>query len=244
MYTYDYQEHSHIEPLHPFCVAWSYKKDGSDYIVLIIETKHGFTKQLCSHRNIELNNTIEMVALIEGPYGRELDLDSYGTVLLFATGIGIAAQLSYIWQLLNRSHTSQSRTKKIQLYWQVEREVHTAWVADRMIELKNRDTSQILDIHIYVLGGFLSLETKEGSHVPRGKLRIGVTYEAMNVDNIVKEESGQRQGRLAILTCVDKETGVSIRQSVSGLRGDIVSLKELEFRPDKFNSLDTERNIP
>jgi NAD(P)H-flavin reductase len=108
--------------LHPFCVAWWYSKDGSDYIVLIIEKKNGFTKQLCSHRSIELNNNVEMAVLIEGPYGRELDLDSYGTVLLFATGIGIAAQLSYIWQLLNRFQTSQSRTKKIQLYWQVDRE--------------------------------------------------------------------------------------------------------------------------
>ncbi|KAH7304389.1 hypothetical protein B0I35DRAFT_495104 [Stachybotrys elegans] len=186
--------------LHPFCVAWWYSKDGSDYIVLIIEKKHGFTKQLCSHRSIELNNSAEMVALIEGPYGRELDLDSYGTVLLFATGIGIAAQLSYIWQLLNRSQTGQSRTKKIQLYWQVEREVHMAWVADRMIELTSQDVSQILNIQIYVLSDYLSLETKEGSRIPRGDLEIDVTYKAMNVDSIVKQESGQRQGRLAILS--------------------------------------------
>jgi NAD(P)H-flavin reductase len=108
--------------LHPFCVAWWYNKDGSDYIVVIVEKRHGFTKHLCSYRSIELSSSVEMAALIEGPYGRELDLKSYGTVLLFATGIGVAAQLSYISKLLDRSQKDQSRTKKIELYWQVERE--------------------------------------------------------------------------------------------------------------------------
>jgi NAD(P)H-flavin reductase len=41
-----------------------------------------------------------MRAIVEGPYGRELYLETYGTVLLFATGIRIAGQLPYVTQLL------------------------------------------------------------------------------------------------------------------------------------------------
>jgi hypothetical protein len=37
-----------------------------------------------------------MRAVIEGLYRNELNLELYGTVLLFAIGIGIAGQLLYV----------------------------------------------------------------------------------------------------------------------------------------------------
>ncbi|KAH8747607.1 hypothetical protein F5883DRAFT_368126, partial [Diaporthe sp. PMI_573] len=106
--------------LHPYYIAWSYRKDDSDYIVLITEQRHGFTKQLCSHRSDEPDDPPKLAALVEGPYGRELGLSSYGTVLLFATGIGIAGQLSYVSQLFDQYGTRKSQTRRIVLYWQVE----------------------------------------------------------------------------------------------------------------------------
>jgi hypothetical protein len=91
--------------LHPFYVAWWDRHNGDTYAVLIVQKQRGFTKHLFLHReNLfdgdperrdlykgnHLHGISGMRAVIEGPYGRELCLDSYGTVLLFATGIGIA----------------------------------------------------------------------------------------------------------------------------------------------------------
>ncbi|CAK7237495.1 hypothetical protein SBRCBS47491_009996, partial [Sporothrix bragantina] len=115
--------------LHPFYVAWWYRKEDKDYAMFIVQTKRGFTRSLAAHRD----DTEPMLAAVEGPYGKQLHLDDYGTVLLMATGIGIAAQLPYVSQLLEGYHNCEVRTKKIALYWQVDRDGH------------------ILDIHVYVL---------------------------------------------------------------------------------------------
>jgi len=54
-------------------------------MVFLIQPRKGFTTDLflpskCFRRKI----------IIKGPYGKDLHLESYGTVLLFATGIRIA----------------------------------------------------------------------------------------------------------------------------------------------------------
>lgn len=108
--------------LHPFYVAWWYREGEFDYTVFIIEKYTGFTKFLveCSSRDRRAHE--HLTALIEGPYGKELELDLYGTVLLFATGIGIAGQLSYVSQLLQDYRSCETKTKRIALFWQVRPE--------------------------------------------------------------------------------------------------------------------------
>jgi len=123
--------------LHPFYVAWRERNNGDTYAVLIVQKRRGFTKHLFLHRehlfdgdpekrDLYQRNHLHGVkgirAVIEGPYGRELSLDSYGTVLLFATDIGITGQLSYVDQLLDGYHNCEVKTRRISLFWQVESE--------------------------------------------------------------------------------------------------------------------------
>ena len=106
------------------------------------------------------NDESTMRTIIEGPYGNELHLDSYGTVLLFATGIGIAGQLPYVTQLLEEYLECKVKTRRIALFWEVESErklscksvsmspliiwkAHTAWVAQRFQELLKQDTGRV-----------------------------------------------------------------------------------------------------
>ncbi len=63
-----------------------------------------------------------MRAIIEGPYGEELDLKLYSTILLFATGIGIAGQLPYITQLLEEYHNSREKNRRIAVFWELDSE--------------------------------------------------------------------------------------------------------------------------
>ena len=108
--------------LHPFYVAWCYRYDGADYAVFIVQRRKGFTDNLFLHRETQFEEGTEMRAIVEGPYGKELNLDSYGTVLLFATGIGIAGQLAYVVQLLSGYHNCEVKTRRIALFWQVDSE--------------------------------------------------------------------------------------------------------------------------
>ena len=107
---------------HPFYVSWWYRDKDNDYIVFIIQKKNGFTKNLFSYANNDLSQDSEMRALVEGPYGKELNLESYGTVLLFATDIGIAGQLPYVAQLLERYRNYEVKTRRIALFWELESE--------------------------------------------------------------------------------------------------------------------------
>jgi predicted ferric reductase len=106
---------------HPFYVSWWYRDaGGNDFVVLIVQKRAGFTKHLQGHAKSEREEPSKMRAIIEGPYGNVLDLKSYGTVLLFATGIGIAGQLPYVTRLLEGYHNCEVKTRRIALFWEVD----------------------------------------------------------------------------------------------------------------------------
>ncbi|KAI9772408.1 MAG: hypothetical protein M1840_000611 [Geoglossum simile] len=108
---------------HPFAVSWWYRdRNGNDFIVFIIQSGKGFTRNLLLHSNHNLGERIEMRTNIEGPYGKDLQLGSYSTVLLFATGVGIAGQLPYVKELLNGYYNCKVVTRKITLFWEIDSE--------------------------------------------------------------------------------------------------------------------------
>jgi len=108
---------------HPFYVSSWYRDDnGHDIAVLIVQKRKGFTKNLLMHTTNGLEPDGERIALIEGPYGRQLDLDSYQVVLLFATGIGIAAQLPYVRTLVESHYNYKRKGRKIMLFWEIDSE--------------------------------------------------------------------------------------------------------------------------
>jgi hypothetical protein len=101
-------------------VSWWYQYDKDhDVVVFITQRQRGFTQNLPTSSSIQ---PTELKAIIEGPYGKEIHLDEYGTVLLFATGIGIAGQLPYMRQLLESFHNYDAKARRIALFWQVESE--------------------------------------------------------------------------------------------------------------------------
>ena len=111
--------------LHPFMISgWYREKENDkvvDKVVLLAQERRGFTANLHHIKNCKRK------AIIDGPYGNELHLESYDTVLLFATGIGIAAQLPYVKQLLDGYQKSEVKTPRVALFWEIESEskLHT-----------------------------------------------------------------------------------------------------------------------
>lgn len=129
---------------HPYFVSWWYKdQHGNDIVVFILECQSGFSSSLATrssgnlvlkkdrvgesfvlatNSDIESRFIIGLRSLVEGPYGCKTPLDEYGTVLLFATGIGIAGQLPYIKQFLQGFHDWDVKARRIALYWEVKSE--------------------------------------------------------------------------------------------------------------------------
>ena len=140
-------------------VAWWYPYDkDQDIVVFIAQQQTGFTQSLPTSNS--LTQPTELRAIVEGPYGKEIHLDEYGTVLLFATDIGIAGQLPYMRQLLENFHNYDAKARRIALFWQVESEgrlqsipgepladnypeEHLKWVGQWMTDLLEQDCDYV-----------------------------------------------------------------------------------------------------
>jgi predicted ferric reductase len=119
-----YTSYTSFAESHPFVISsWEKAENGmAEKIILLIEPKRGFTRRLKILATSESLGP-HFTALIEGPYGRPTRAEDFGTVILYATGIGIAAQLAVVKQLLESRESGRAKTQRITLLWEVEREL-------------------------------------------------------------------------------------------------------------------------
>jgi NAD(P)H-flavin reductase len=106
--------------MHTFVIAWWDDEDQEPQsISLLVQPRSGLTSKF--H---ELHMTGKYFTLIDGPYGPDnsggmiRDLGDYGHLFMVATGIGIAAQIPYIKELLEAQRYGLVRTQRITLIWQ------------------------------------------------------------------------------------------------------------------------------
>lgn len=101
---------------HPFMVtSWRRPDTGPMRIQLLIEPREGFTRRL---RRL-CNSDKKCILLFGGSYGTPQSLGQYGSVLLVATGAGIAALLPYLKGLLVGYLRCEVVTRRIHLVWQM-----------------------------------------------------------------------------------------------------------------------------
>lgn len=86
-------------------------------IYLLVQPAFGFTQKLMQHAG-----ACALKTWVDGPYGQTMEIGDYGSVVMFASGIGIAAQVPYIKELLRGFKEYRVRTKSILLVWQLDKE--------------------------------------------------------------------------------------------------------------------------
>ncbi|KAK8125001.1 uncharacterized protein PG998_000760 [Apiospora kogelbergensis] len=192
---------------HPFQICWEYADEhAQQVIVLLAQARRGFSKRLL------MATAYQHRALVEGPYGKTLSFGQYGTVLLFATDMGIAGQLPYIRKLLERYQQCKVKTRRIALFWELEAEGYRYWVKPWMDEMLLLDSDYILDMQLYIRGHFLSQSTSEGDVVALGEhRRITLNYKAMCPETLVSSEIKARKG----LTLVSRRLTVHLPYSIN-----------------------------
>lgn len=101
---------------HPFWIVWWDKDTIRDrmHLQLLVRQRHGFTRHLLSCRGKKYS------AWITRPYGQTKDLAEFGTVLMFATDIGIAAHVPYLRSLIQGHAMSSVCTRRILVIWEVK----------------------------------------------------------------------------------------------------------------------------
>jgi hypothetical protein len=111
---------------HPFTICWWEDNDTGKAVSvsLLLRPRSGFTRKVLGR----LEQDREYTAWFDGPfgpasigsYGSCSQMGNYGHVFMVATGIGIAAQLPYIKEILTQYRRARLRTQRISLVWQLE----------------------------------------------------------------------------------------------------------------------------
>lgn len=162
---------------HPFSVAWSAETSTpivtpeleklpsstsnidaislptrtSTSISLIIAKRTGLTAALFNKARASPTGTITVPGLVEGPYGGLDRLHSYGTVVLFAAGVGITHQLGHVRDLLEGHAAGTVATQKVLLVWSVKNTETLEWIRpwmDEILQMRNR--KQVLRVLLFV----------------------------------------------------------------------------------------------
>lgn len=150
---------------HPFTVAWSEEeKDMSmekglpqnsadileirrSTVSFIIRRRTGFTDRLWKKAEKSPSGRFTTTTFLEGPYGNQ-NLHSYGTVLLFAAGVGITHQVPHVRDLVSGYSNHTVAARKVVLIWVIQNPEHLEWIRPWMTTIlalpKRREVLRIL----------------------------------------------------------------------------------------------------
>lgn len=150
---------------HPFSLAWSSEDTNLDRekalpisrhdpfatkkttMSLIVRRRTGFTDRMFRKAERSTGGKFITTALVEGPYGSQ-SFQSYGTVMLFAAGVGITHQVPHVRDLVAAHAHGACATRKVILVWVIQSPEHLEWIRPWMTQIlgmeKRRDILKIL----------------------------------------------------------------------------------------------------
>ncbi|KAI9799073.1 MAG: hypothetical protein M1833_004267 [Piccolia ochrophora] len=175
---------------HPFMVTWWEEQGSTTAVSLLVQPLSGFTSNLLkSSDNI-------FRAAVDGPYGLHHDFGEYGSVFLFATGIGVASHIPYIRELIKGYNDCKVRTRRVSLIWQLEKECHQEWVQDWMDKLLQDDSGYV---SLYVLDKFNHSDSKYGDREVYGQHnRIKKFFGLPDIHKLLTDEMENRKGKTLV----------------------------------------------
>ncbi|KAK0113166.1 hypothetical protein ONS95_014865 [Cadophora gregata] len=150
---------------HPFSVAWSEEAENlegeklamnrQDILAMkktsmsyVIRQRTGFTKKLFQKAEGSPDGKFYTKCFAEGPYGGKHMMTSYGTVMLFAGGVGITHQVPHVRNLVAGYANGSVAARKIVLVWIIQSPEHLEWIRPWMTSIlamdKRRDVLRIM----------------------------------------------------------------------------------------------------
>ncbi|KAL2350895.1 ferric reductase like transmembrane component-domain-containing protein [Cryomyces antarcticus] len=214
---------------HPFSLAWSEEEDSlnpeksialtqQDVLArrktamsLIVRRRTGFTEKLYKRADASPGGKFTVSALVEGPYGSQ-SLDSYGTVLLFAAGVGITHQVPHVRALVAGYASSTIATRRIVLVWIIQSPEHLEWIRPWMTSIlgmeKRREALKIL---LFVTRPRSTTEI----HSPSASVQMFPGKP--NVRALVEAEAERQVGAMAVSVCGTGGLSDEVRRAARGV---------------------------
>ncbi|KAF1985240.1 hypothetical protein K402DRAFT_413392 [Aulographum hederae CBS 113979] len=205
---------------HPFTIAWSQEEEvrGGDNAMdkemmtlpvartdilsqhkttmsMIIRRRTGYTEKLYKRAEANASGKYTMKAYLEGPYGSQT-LESYGTVMLFACGVGITHQVPHIRHLVSGHANHTVAARRITLVWVIQSPEHLEWIRPWMTQILGLPGRRdVLKILLFVTR---PRSTKE-IHSPSSSVQMFPGKP--NVKALVDAEAEQSIGAMMVSVC-------------------------------------------
>jgi ferredoxin-NADP reductase len=147
---------------------------------------------------------------IEGPYGGHHTLDSYGIVILFAAGVGITHQLTFVRHLLTGYNNNTSAAQNVLLVWCISHVEVLAWIEpwlDEMSAMQN--FYEVVCIRVYI-------SRMDPQHIPMRSVPTCFDIRAQRCDPqvVLDEELVAQVGAMAVSVCGQGDFSESVRAAV------------------------------
>ncbi|OJD11290.1 hypothetical protein AJ78_07908 [Emergomyces pasteurianus Ep9510] len=199
---------------HPFTAAWSEAeadltdekglvKSRQDVlsaqktsISLIIRRRTGFTNSLFERASETRDGRISVKAMVEGPYGVDHSLDSYGTVMLFAAGVGITHHVSFVRYLVGGYAAGTVSARRVTLVWIIQSPEHLEWIRPWMNTILSMEGRRdILRIMLFITR---PRNTRE-IHSPSSTVQMFPGKP--NVQTLIDAEIENQIGAMGVMVC-------------------------------------------
>ncbi|KAK5122207.1 hypothetical protein LTR85_004117 [Meristemomyces frigidus] len=228
---------------HPFSLAWS--DSQTDFasekslpnnhqdifaskkttMSLVIRRRTGFTDKMWRKAEMSPGGKFVTTAFVEGPYGNQ-SFQSYGTVMLFAAGVGITHQLPHVRDLVAAYSNGTCATRKVILVWIIQSPEHLEWIRTFMTQIlgmeKRRD---ILKILLFV--------TRPRSHkeIHSPSSSVQMFPGKPDIGALIDKEQAAQVGAMAVSVC---GTG-SLSDDVRKATRDRCQRTEIDFSEEAFS---------
>ncbi|KAJ4364625.1 hypothetical protein N0V83_009221 [Neocucurbitaria cava] len=232
---------------HPFSVAWSetsgYAQHASEKLPLsirnldiedpqctiscMIRARTGMTRSLYELASTAENCNVELWGAVEGPYGGYHSLASYGTVVLFAAGVGITHQLSFVRHLLHGHNSNTIAAQNILLVWCIPIVECLEWIQPWLEELTAMENfREVVRIRIHI--SRMTLLEIEEMQVPTS---LDVRAHRGDAQDVVDEEILTQVGAMVVSVCGPVGFNERVREAVR-LR---VGMRSIDFIEESFS---------
>ncbi|KAL2351443.1 putative FRE ferric reductase-like transmembrane component [Cryomyces antarcticus] len=178
-------------------------------VSLIMRAQTGMTRTLYNRALAAPTGVFSTWGAIEGPYGGHESLASYGTLLLFAGGVGITHQISFVRSLVAAYDVGTVSTRKITLVWSVPTTECLEWVRPWMDEiLKMPARRAVLRILLFVT------KPRSRQEIVSGTGTVQMFPGRCNPHTILDKEVLERVGAMAVTVCGPGAFADAVRAAV------------------------------
>jgi hypothetical protein len=135
---------------HPYMITWWDDSMKAMNLSFLIQPHQGISAELAKR------NYLQHVVM-DGPYGSNLQLEKYETVILVAKGIGIAGILPYARHMTYRrvskdkNHEAYRKgliTRKLDVFWIMDDNSQQDWLSGWMAELQSKDSEKVCETSV------------------------------------------------------------------------------------------------